>query len=110
MIAEHELKTDEGHKYIADLFNITRPIHYGDFFFFYADIFTMGVQYGTRTSMCEKLEAAMGSKDSLMNATAELAKNGGVTYDGYDAVALSDPKIDTTGAGRQWSWQYCTEF
>lgn len=42
---------------MADLFEITIPITKGDFFFYYADIFTISVQYGSRVSMCEKLEA-----------------------------------------------------
>ena len=110
MIAEHELKTKEGTKRIAELFDIKIDIDDRDFFFFYADIFTMGVQYGNRVSMCESLVAANRDKDALMKAVAKLATDGGVKYDGYDAKALSNTKIDTNSNLRQWSWQYCTEF
>mmetsp|Transcript_657 Transcript_657/g.888 ORF Transcript_657/g.888 Transcript_657/m.888 type:complete len:243 (-) Transcript_657:206-934(-) len=110
MIAEHELQSLEGTKRMADLFGITIPIHYSDFFFFYADIFTMGVQYGTRVDMCANLTAAEGEKDALMKAVAALATNGGVSYDQYDAKALSNPTINADSSLRQWSWQYCTEF
>ena len=95
MIAEHELKTKEGTKRIAELFDIKIDIDDRDFFFFYADIFTMGVQYGNRVSMCESLVAANRDKDALMKAVAKLATDGGVKYDGYDAKALSNTKIDT---------------
>jgi len=40
-IAEDELKTPAGRKYIADLFEIKIPIHTGEFFFFFADIFNI---------------------------------------------------------------------
>ena len=104
MIAEHELKTKEGTKRIAELFDIKIDIDDRDFFFFYADIFTMGVQYGNRVSMCESLVAANRDKDALMKAVAKLATDGGVKYDGYDAKALSNTKIDTNSNLRQWSW------
>ena len=110
MIAEHELKTKEGTKRIAELFDIKIDIDDREFFFFYADIFTTGVQYGNRVSMCESLIAANRDKDVLMKAVAKLATDGGVKYDGYDAKALSNTKIDTSSNLRQWSWQYCTEF
>lgn len=66
----------------------------------------MGVQYGTRVDMCEKLVAANADNNNkdLMNAVAVLAKNGGLTYDQYDAVALSNTTINTNSALRQWSW------
>jgi len=72
----------------------------------------MGVQYGTRISMCDSLVKAdaSGDKDTLMNAVAKLAKDGGVSYDQYDAKALSKTTINTQANLRQWTWQYCTEF
>ena len=70
----------------------------------------MGVQYGSRVDMCEKLTAAAGSQDTLMQAVADRAVAGGITYDQYDAVSLSNTKIDTNNALRQWTYQYCTEF
>ena len=74
--------TDEGTQWLADLFEITIPIHKKDFFFYFADIFTMGVQYGTRVDMCEKLVAAnVDNNKELMQAVSVLAKNGGLTYD-----------------------------
>lgn len=39
-------------------FGITYPdVNHGDFMFYVADIFTMGVQYGDRTGMCAYLMA-----------------------------------------------------
>ena len=61
----------------------------------------MGVQYGSRVDMCEKLTAAAGSQDTLMQAVADRAVAGGITYDQYDAVSLSNTKIDTNNALRQ---------
>ena len=54
-IVENQLKTEEGTARVAEAFNITIPINRHDFMFFFADIFVMGVQYGTRKSMCADL-------------------------------------------------------
>ena len=71
----------------------------------------MGVQYGTRVSMCDSLkESAAQGDDALMGAVADLAVGGGLSYDQYDAVALSDTTIDINKNLRQWSYQYCNEF
>ena len=68
-IAENNMLTPEGTQKMADLFEITIPITKGDFFFYFADIFTIGVQYGNRVSMCEKLEATT-NQDELMSVVA----------------------------------------
>ena len=60
--------------------------------------------------MCETLEANSGGIGTLMQAVADLAKNEGVAYDGYDAATLSNTEIDVNNAGRQWTYQYCNEF
>ena len=39
-----------------------------------------------------------------------MASDYGVKYEDYDAATLSKTEIDTTKAGRQWSYQYCNEF
>lgn len=59
----------------------------GDFMFFIADIFTMGVQYGTRTEMCANLT----SQDAQADPVANLAKYGkykGLSVGQYDSAAL----------------------
>ena len=109
-IVEKEFETEDGTQRIADLFKIDIPIDKRDFFFYYGDIFVMGVQYGSRVEMCEQLTEAAGSSETLMQAVADRAVAGGITYSQYDAVSLSDTTIDTNNALRQWSYQYCTEF
>ena len=54
----------------AELFSklggIVNPeMKHGDFMFFIADIFTMGVQYGTRTKMCEFIESDEWKRDPI---------------------------------------------
>lgn len=60
------MRTDAGTKRIADLFSIDITIDNRDFFFFLADIFVIGVQYGNRNGMCETLEANSGGIGTLM--------------------------------------------
>ena len=107
--ADRAFKTEEGTKEIAETFGITIPIDKRDFWFYFADIFVMGVQYGTRVSMCEKLEAATDA-ESLLETVAALGSGAGVSYDQYDAVSLSGTTIDISSSLRQWTYQYCTEF
>ena len=45
-----------------------------------------------------------------MQAVADLAANSGVKYEDYDAVVLSNTKIDINTSSRQWTYQYCNEF
>lgn len=92
------------------MFNIDITIDNREFFFFLADIFVTGVQYGNRNGMCEILEANSGSIGTLMQAVADLATSEGVAYDGYDAVTLSNTEIDVNNSSRQWTYQYCNEF
>ena len=95
---------------MARLFNIDIDIDTRDFWFFFADIFVMGVQYGNRVSMCQTLVNAKSTSGTLMRAVAALATEYGVSYEDYDAVTLSKTEIDINKAGRQWTYQYCNEF
>ena len=63
---EKEFETDLGTKRIAKLFQITGELDKRDFWFFFADIFVTGVQYGKRVTMCEGLINSAGSKWTLM--------------------------------------------
>lgn len=105
-----QLGTDNGTKMITTLFNVDIELDKRDFWFFYADIFVTGVQYGNRVSMCEALVNSSGASGILMQAISELAVQYGVSYDGYDAVTLSKTDIDINSSGRQWTYQYCNEF
>ena len=40
---------------LVAVFGITKDTHPGDFMFYIADIFTMGVQYGGRKELCDIL-------------------------------------------------------
>ena len=70
----------------------------------------MGVQYGTRVSMCETLMAADTDSESLIKAVAGLASSSGIAYDQYDANSLAKTEIDINSSLRQWTYQYCNEF
>lgn len=97
---------------ICDIFEIpVDHLNKHDFFFYLADIYTLGVQYGNRTYLCDFLMENSGY-DMLtqLRAVAKFGKNSGMYYDQYDAVALQDTTIDIDLNLRQWTYQYCTEF
>lgn len=106
----NQIKTDAGLKRIARLFSIDIPVDKRDFWFFFADIFVTGVQYGHRVAMCEALENSASTAGTLMQAIAELATEYGVTYADYDAATLAKVSVNTATSGRQWTFQYCNEF
>jgi len=81
----------------------------GDFMFYIADTFTMGVQYGHRGEMCTNITSADAQSDPLGNL-AKYAMGRGVSVAQYDAVALRNITYDINLNLRQWTYQYCTEF
>jgi len=89
--------------------NTNMDIEQGDFMFYIADIFTMGVQYGTRTQMCELIESVEWADDPF-SALGAYAIQKGVSADEYDAMALRNTTVDINKNIRQWTYQYCTEF
>ena len=85
-------------------------IDHVDFMWFISDIFTMGVQYGQRSYLCNILEHEWFDIAPIQ-IVANLAKDAfHVDAEFYDAQALSNTTVDFEKNGRQWSWQYCTEF
>lgn len=89
--------------------NNNKDIVIGDFMFFVADIFTMGVQYGHRIEMCELLESDDFNQDPLAGL-AKYAEESGVRVSDYDAESLKNTTFDINKNIRQWTYQYCTEF
>ena len=56
-IVTEAFKTDEGIQQVADTFSIpVDSLNTKDFWFFFADIFVMQVQYGSRVDFCESLK------------------------------------------------------
>ena len=45
--------------------NSNENINHGDFMFYIADIFTLGVQYGQRTELCKMLVSEEFNKDQF---------------------------------------------
>ena len=48
--------------------------------------------------------------EQLMQTIADMAKDWGQTFDGYDPEKLASTKIDTSSSSRQWLYQICNEF
>lgn len=74
-----------------------------EFMFFIADIFVGYVQYGRRTELCKKMEAApeLDTLD-LVRFTANHIYEGGV--EDYKTTTLRDTKIVPEHNYRQWTW------
>ena len=112
-LVTEDFETEQGTDKICDLFGVSpcSGLNKTDWWFFFADIFTMGVQYGNRVSMCDTLEAAYNTDDAtLLQTVATLASGYGIDYYQYDAVTLADTTIDINKNLRQWTYQYCNEF
>lgn len=83
-----------------------------DFMFYYADIFVESVQYGHRTELCDMLASHAGESDQNIFYYSVMFGDqvAGVTPGDYDTNILSSPVINTNTSGRQWTYQYCTEY
>jgi hypothetical protein len=76
-----------------------------------ADLFTLGVQYGGRTELCDIFTSIAASNMSLqLSVVKQYGDKKGTTLDQYDRVSLSNTKMNYQDNMRQWTWQYCTEF
>jgi len=95
---------------LLNRFAVLNPdITHGDFMWYLADMFTMGVQYGGRTELC----ALLTSKDFQTDTWRKLYTYGfkkGVTAAQYDAKDLAKTRVDWNSNLRQWTYQYCSEF
>ena len=79
--------------------------------FYLADIFTLGVQYGGRSELCNLMET-IDSKtiQEKMTAIQQYGDSKNCFIKDYDARSLQDISLGTTKNIRQWTYQYCTEF
>lgn len=82
-----------------------------EFFFYLADIYTIAVQYGDRTGLCELLYANSGfDMNTQMEVMYNYGNQQGVHFSDYDAEVLAITDMNTVNTIRQWTYQYCTEF
>lgn len=86
---------------VADLPNI------GDIMWYISDIFTMGVQYGHRTELCDFLMNGTWYNNETMefnyaNFTSYAASKAKI--DEYDAKMLANSVVSNTNIIRQWTW------
>ena len=86
---EMEFKTEEGTKRVCETFDIEEDfLDKRDFQFYLADIFTTGIQYGNRVTMCNDFFEASDSIQSLLKEVFFFGTQAGVTYDLYWHKAL----------------------
>ena len=73
--------------------------HVGDFMWYLSDIFTMGVQYGGRTGMCELLTngTIYNKTTGIYNfyAFGDFALSEKVSIEDYERVWLSNTTLNT---------------
>lgn len=83
-----------------------------DYMFFYADIFVESVQYGNRTKLCDLLKSHEGEdQETIYKAVLDFGSDvAGVNPPDYDTRELAKTEINFATSGRQWTYQYCTEF
>jgi hypothetical protein len=83
-----------------------------DFMFYYADIFVESVQYGNRTELCQLLKdnESMSGLDMFLSITQFGSEVAGVNPQDYDTRELQKETINFATSGRQWTYQYCTEY
>ena len=110
---ESEFESTEGIKRVLKAFGLgAGELNVLDFHFFFADIITTGIQYGNRVKMCDELDDNSGSVEQVMATIAKFGADAGVTYNDYWRVALQSTDIpkNNAKAGRQWTYEYCTQF
>ena len=79
----------------AQFNNTNYQMKQGDFQFFIADIFTMGIQYGHRTELCDMLKVAMLHDEYLMFVHVSwYAHDKGVKAEDYDSLHMRNTTID----------------
>jgi hypothetical protein len=84
-----------------------------DFMFYLADIFTLSVQYGSRSEMCNNyLDVSNSSDPSTIDLSKiyNLAQAKNVHYSDYNSYELAKTTVSNMTVGRQWTYQYCTMF
>ena len=74
---------DQQRQDLYDVFGVNSTVRYFDFMFYIADIFTISVQYGSRTDMCTQLFTwdLSGDAKSIFNQTKTWGDSKGVTFD-----------------------------
>ena len=103
--------SDAQYQEVMTIFGTDTGCNQGDFMFYLADIFTIGVQYGGRVELCNKMAEidSMTTSDKLQQIR-EYADKKRVTMGQYDARSLQSQKVDFVLNIRQWTFQYCTQF
>lgn len=79
-------------EFVQGVFN-SAGVDNGDFMFYIADTFTLGVQYGGRIELCDIFTSIIGNDMKLqVPIVKQYADKHGVTLNQYDRVALSNTK------------------
>lgn len=106
-----EPHTPESKEHFLAIFGADISFDDGDMSYYFADIFATSVQYGGRTKLCNLMSEIKGlPEEDQLNHLKEHADSVGVKVKDYDRRLLNQTAIDPMGWGRQWTYQYCTQF
>ena len=81
-----------------------------EFFWFYSDVIAEAVQYGKRTELCEKVLKLKNQYPKINEMIYDWQVGKTMKRDHYWSVSLQKETIDFNSHGRQWTYQYCSEF
>lgn len=97
-------KDADAQTYVQNLFN-SKDVDKFDFMFYIADIFTLGVQYGGRTEICQLLTSIASSDMKLqLPVLLQFAVKNKVSLAQYDRNALKTTTVNFKDNMRQWTW------
>ena len=106
------IETDES--YVRHLFNLSDNFTKADFYFLFADIFTLGLQYGDVAHLCGPLiDANRKGSDTvvaLSKYTREVFIPNYGSLEVYATGYLRDTRSTNESASRCWFWMTCNQL
>ncbi|KAL4475089.1 hypothetical protein ABPG74_001785 [Tetrahymena malaccensis] len=94
---------------IIQQFNATN-LRQDEFLSFFGDLYSGLVQYGRRSLLCSFFAQNTTFSDQLNSIYQYAIVQGNQPIEAYDTYTLTNTTYDEDAAGRQWTWQTCTEF
>ncbi|OHT00601.1 Clan SC, family S28, unassigned serine peptidase [Tritrichomonas foetus] len=106
------IETDE--QYVRKLFGLSDLFTKDDFYFVFADIFTLGLQYGDVSHFCGAMVDAYRANSDTVTALAKYARE--VFYpnygpvEGYATYYMRDETSANKSSSRCWLWMTCNQL
>lgn len=105
---------DTEEDYIRHIFNLSSNFTKDDFYFLFADIFTLGLQYGDLSHICGYLvDSNRKGSDSIMalaQYTREIFVPKFGSLETYSTGYLRDTRSTNESSSRCWFWMTCNQL